>query len=354
MKIVVLFGGRSGEHEVSLVSATSVIAALDRGKYEVTEVGITEEGEWLCGADCLAKFKKKDFSGLGAVDFANFKPDVVFPVLHGPFGEDGTLQGMLEMLRIPYVGCGVLAAAVGMDKVTSKIVWQAAGIGVVPWQNFTRREFERDREGILRGVEKEFGFPVFVKPINMGSSVGVSKVKSFEELLPAIELALRFDRKVMVEKGLNVREIECAVLEGLDGDLLVSEPGEVIVGGEFYDFNDKYVNGVSTTEIPAKISASERAEIMELAGRAFKALDGSGLSRVDFFLDRDDGRIYINEINAMPGFTSISMYPKMMAASGIGYGELVDRLIALAVARGKERNSLDLKFESGSGWFKED
>lgn len=352
MKIAVLFGGRSGEHEVSLVSATSVIGALDRQKYEVLEVGITEEGEWLEGADCLEKFKKKDFAGLAAVDFANFKPEVVFPVLHGPFGEDGTLQGMLEILRIPYVGCGVLAAAVGMDKVMAKIVWQAAGIGVVPWIDFTARDFGSEREEILARIEKEFGFPVFVKPVNMGSSVGVSKVKNFEELLPAIELALRFDRKVMVEKGLNVREIECAVLEELDGGLLVSEPGEVIVGGEFYDFNDKYVNGVSTTEIPAKISGEEREAIRDLAGKAFKALDGSGLSRVDFFLDRDDGKIYINEINAMPGFTSISMYPKMMAASGIGYGELVDRLIAVALERGKERNALNLKFESGSEWFR--
>lgn len=355
LKVAVLFGGRSGEHEVSLVSATSVIEALDRSKYEVMEVGITEEGRWLKGEDCLTKFKRKDFDGLKEVVFGGedgFAADCVFPVLHGPFGEDGTIQGLLEMLQIPYVGCGVMAAAVGMDKVATKLICLARGIPVVAWVHFKRRDFEERREEIVAEIEAAFDYPCFVKPVNMGSSVGVSKAKNREDLVAAIDLALRFDTKFMVERGHDVREIEVAVLEGLDGELLISQPGEVIVGGEFYDFNDKYVNGVSTTEIPAKISEEETKQVRFLAERVFKALDCSGLSRVDFFLDRETGEFYLNEINAMPGFTSISMYPKMMAASGIGYGELVDRLIALAVARGRERAALDLKFESGSGWFK--
>lgn len=355
-KIAVFFGGRSGEHQVSLVSASSVIKALDKTKYEVVEVGITEGGEFLMGEGCMQKFKDGNYEGLEKVvlDFSgkgNLEMDIAYPVLHGPFGEDGTIQGLFEMLNVPYVGCGVLASSVGMDKVRSKILWKEAGIDVVPWIDFKRWQWEKNAEAIISDTMNEIGFPCFVKPVNMGSSVGVSKAKDEGELRKAIELAMRFDSTVMVEKGLNVREIECAVLG--NNELVVSEPGEVLVGGEFYDFHDKYVNGVSSTEIPAKITEEQKVKIREIAEKAFRAIDGSGLSRVDSFIDQDSGDIFINEINTSPGFTSISMYPKMIEHMGISYGDLVDKLIDLAVERFEEKSKNMVHFDSGSDWFKE-
>lgn len=351
IKVGVIFGGKSGEHEVSLVSATSVIKALDPNKYEVVEIGITTYGQWYKGENCLEKFKSKNFEALEKIvlqtDPKNLPFDVAFPVLHGPFGEDGTIQGLFEILNIPYVGCGVLASSTAMDKLQCKAIWKAAGLPVVPYIGFNRNAWEKEAEVIMEDIEKNIGFPCFVKPANMGSSVGISKVKAAEDLQKAIDFAASFDRRILVEKGLNVREIECAIL-GND-EVIASPAGEVIVGGEFYDFYDKYVNGVSTTQIPADTEKAE--EIQEISTKAFKLLDCAGLARVDSFIDKDSGEIFLNEINTMPGFTSISMYPKMMEAAGIGYKELVDRLIELAFERFKDKQKNRVSFESGSDWF---
>ena len=358
IKVTVLFGGMSGEHEVSLVSAASVIEAMDKDKYEIVEVGITEDGRFLAGENCLKKFKKKDYSDLEEVIFSMSKesknrPDIIFPVLHGPYGEDGKIQGFLDTLQIPYVGCNTLASSTAMDKLQCKAIWEAAGLPVVPYVGFNRRAWrdESERKKILKDIEENLGLPLFVKPANMGSSVGITKVKKAEELEAAIDLAAKFDRRILVEVGLNVREIECAVL-GND-DTVASPLGEVIVGGEFYDFYDKYVNGVSLTEIPAQIDDELSERIKEMCLKAFKVLDCSGLSRVDSFVDKDSGEIYLNEINTMPGFTEISMYPKMMAEYGMEYSELIDRLIELGLERFKEEKEKQTSFESGSDWFKD-
>lgn len=362
-KVAVIFGGRSGEHEVSLVSASSVIEFLDKSRYEVVEIGIAPSGQWLTGKECLSQFKKQNYSGLSKISFPTdttrrgfetesdfIDIDVVFPVLHGPFGEDGTIQGLLEMLQIPYVGCNVLASSTAMDKLQCKAIWEAAGLPVVPYIGFTRRAWEIEPKVIFADVEKKIGFPCFVKPANMGSSVGITKVKSSDDLQAAIDLAAKFDRRILVEKGLNVREIECAVL-GND-ESLVSAPGEVIVAGEFYDYFDKYVDGKSSTRVPADISDDLAVEIRELSLQAYKLLDCSGLSRVDSFIDLDSGDIYLNEINTMPGFTSISMYPKMIEAMGIPYPELLDKLIELGFERYEENRKNEIVFDSESDWFK--
>lgn len=354
LKIAVVFGGRSGEHEVSLASAASVIKALDPEKYEVFEIGITKTGQWLSGKNCLWAFKNQDFSELKEVNLetnpnSTHKPDIIFPVLHGPFGEDGTIQGLFEMLQIPYVGCGVLASALAMDKLQCKAIWKAAGIPVVDYVGFTRKAWEIEKNIIREDILVNLGIPCFVKPANMGSSVGITKVKRIEDLDAAVELAANYDSRIVVEKGLNVREIECAVLG--NEDPVASPVGEVIVGGEFYDFYDKYVNGVSTTEVPANLPEEVAKEIQKICVKGYRVLDCSGLSRVDCFIDKDDGKIYLNEINTMPGFTSISMYPKMMEAHGIEYPALVDRLIELGLERFKERQKNKVVFESGSDWF---
>ncbi len=375
IKVAVIFGGRSGEHEVSLVSATSVIKALSPAKYEILEIGISAEGQWYYGRNCLESFKKKDFSSLDRVFlstdpgnsgiFVNKKIDhddadgfihldVAFPVLHGPFGEDGTIQGLFEMLQIPYVGCGVLASATAMDKLQCKALWEAAGLPVAKYVGFNRSAWKKERQIIVDDIKNNIGIPCFVKPSNMGSSVGISKVKTADDLIPAIELAAKFDSRILVEKAINAREIECAVLgnSSCNSDEVIAAPiGEVIVGGEFYDFYDKYVNGVSTTQVPAQIPDHTAEEIKTICIKAYKLLDCSGLSRVDTFLDRDSGEIYLNEINTMPGFTSISMYPKMMEAYGICYEELVDKLISLGMERFEDRKGNQIVFDSGSDWF---
>src|SRR3989338_456755 len=378
IKVAVIFGGRSGEHEVSLVSATSVIKALSPAKYEILEIGISPDGQWYSGKNCLENFKKKDFLSLDKVflstdpenpgifvnkkidhsvkgDSDHFgttvKIDVVFPVLHGPFGEDGTIQGLFEMLQIPYVGCGVLASATAMDKLQCKALWEAAGLPVAKYVGFNRSAWKKEQQIIVDDIKNNIGIPCFVKPSNMGSSVGISKVKTEDDLVPAIELAAKFDSRILVEKAINAREIECAVLGNSSDQVIAAPVGEVIVGGEFYDFYDKYVNGVSTTQIPAQISDDAAEQIKEICIKAYKLLDCSGLSRVDTFLDRDSGEIYLNEINTMPGFTSISMYPKMMEAHGIGYEELVDKLISLGIERFEDRKRNQIIFDSGSDWF---
>jgi len=264
--------------------------------------------------------------------------DVVFPVLHGPYGEDGTVQGLLELANVPYVGGGVLASAAGMDKAVAKILFAGAGIPVGPWRGFVRAEWEKDRDRILADI-KALGLPVFVKPANLGSSVGISKVKTIAELVPAIEMALEYDRKVVVEAGVpSAREIECAVLG--NEDPVASVPGEIIPSREFYDYEAKYLDEGSRTVIPAELTKKQVAEVQKLSIAAFRAIDGAGLSRVDFLLSKDTKALVINEINTMPGFTTISMYSKMWEASGVPYPALVDRLIQLAIARHAEKQKL--------------
>lgn len=364
IKVGVIFGGRSGEHEVSLVSASSVIRELPRDKYTVKEIGISVDGVWYAGKGVMEKFKAGNFDGLKPVNFEKALKgcDIAFPVLHGPFGEDGTIQGLFEMMKMPYVGAGVMASSVCMDKITTKSVLQDAGIRVVPWIDFTRFDWQANATRIIDSIVREIGFPCFVKPSNMGSSVGITKVKSLNGdasagrnanlgLKDAIDLACEFDSRILVEKGIDNREIECAVL-GND-DPSASELGEIIIGGEFYDFHDKYVDGKSSTEIPVSgLDPSKIIEIQQTALAAYRELALSGLSRVDFLIDKHSGDVYLNEINTMPGFTSISMYPKMWAASGVSYPELLDKLVILGFERFKERSGNKIKFDSGSDWFK--
>lgn len=362
IRVAVIFGGQSGEHEVSLVSAASVIKALDPVKYEVVEIGINKEGRWLVGENCLESLKLEAVGklktmalstdsqkALSAVD-GDGKIDIAFPVLHGPYGEDGTIQGLFEMLDIPYVGCGVLASSTAMDKLQCKAIMEAAGVPVVPYFGFNRRAWRKEPDKVMSEIKEQIGIPCFVKPSNMGSSVGISKVHNEGELEAAINTAANFDRRILVEKAVNAREIECAVL-GND-EPIAGPVGEVIVGGEFYDFYDKYVNGVSTTEIPAKLEPELAKKIQDMCIKAYKLLDCSGLARVDAFLDRDSGAIYLNEINTMPGFTSISMYPKMMEAAGISYPELVDKLIELGLERYQDKKENQIVFNSDSDWYK--
>lgn len=364
IKIGVIFGGRSGEHEVSLVSATSVIRALDPEKYEILEIGITLDGKWYAGKDCLKKFKQKDFDSLDEIfistdpsnasfiykDGKEEKVDIFFPVLHGPFGEDGTIQGLFEMMNTAYVGAGVLASSTAMDKMQCKSLWEAAGLPIVPYVGFNRAAWEKESDVILKDIKNNIGLPCFVKPVNMGSSVGITKVKNENDLAEAIKFAARFDKRILVEKAVNAREIECAVL---GNDEVIAAPlGEIIVGGEFYDYYDKYVNGVSKTQVPADIPNDLADKIREYSIKAYKLIDCSGLARVDSFVDRENNKIYLNEINTMPGFTSISMYPKMMQAYGMTYTELVDKLIQLGFERFKDKSNNQIVFDSGSDWYK--
>lgn len=341
-RIAVILGGRSSENAISLASAASVVAALESSGDEVVTIEIDRSGQWQLGTlgpgsrsepgSELARLPSKEVaSALSDVD-------VVFPVLHGPFGEDGTVQGLLELANIPYVGPGVMASAAGMDKAVMKVLFAARGLPVCAWHGFVRAEWDRDRVAVLAQVET-LGLPVFVKPANLGSSVGISKVKTREELVPAIELALQFDRKVVVEAAVpNAREIECAVL-GNDAPQ-TSAPGEVLPSREFYDYEAKYLDADSKTVIPADLPAAMVAEVQRLSVAAFRAIDAAGLGRVDFLLSRDTGEIYLNEINTMPGFTTISMYSKMWEASGVAYSTLVDRLIQLGIERHREKQRL--------------
>jgi D-alanine-D-alanine ligase len=371
LRVGVLFGGQSGEHEVSLVSARAVMAGLDREKYEVVPVGITKDGRWIAGEqapallealadpqllpgggtareqhaeasggasaaagqNALALVSHPDSWLLGAGDS---RLDVVFPVLHGPRGEDGTVQGLLELAGVPYVGCGVLASAVGMDKAMMKSAFAAAGLPQVPWLLVRRFDWERDPEATCRQIERALRYPIFVKPANMGSSVGVSKATDRAGLERGLAEAARYDRRIVVEQGLNVREIEVSVL-GND-EPQASVPGEVVPSKDWYDYEAKYLAGESRILIPAPIPPDVAGEVRALAIQAFKAIDGAGLARVDFLLDRDSGALYLNEINTMPGFTPVSMYARMWEASGLPYTALLDRLIELALERGRSKS----------------
>jgi len=363
-RIGLVFGGRSGEHEVSLASATSVMANVDSDKYEVVPIGITKEGAWLLGIEParLIAAEQSVSEGGGVEETTavtltsdprlrrliplegsqpleeNGALDIIFPVLHGTYGEDGTLQGLLEMANVPYVGCGVLGAALGMDKEKMKMVFQSVGLPSVDYLVYRRNEWERLPERIMDAIEQRLGYPCFVKPVNLGSSVGISKAHERGELEDAIHVAAQYDRKVIIERGINCRELECSVL-GND-EPIASVVGEVIASNEFYDYNAKYLDNKSQVIIPADISQASAEEVRRQAITAFLALDLSGLARVDFFLEKEIGRIYINEVNTMPGFTQISMYPKLWEASGLSYAQLLDRLIELAIERheDKQRN----------------
>ncbi|MDR3678279.1 MAG: D-alanine--D-alanine ligase [Acidobacteriota bacterium] len=350
----ILFGGRSGEHDVSLQSAASVINALDAAKYEILPIGITREGKWRIGSGAAQLLPQVleggdpvtptvDPAGPKLLPLARSAParnsrpdiDVVFPVLHGTFGEDGTVQGLLELADVPYVGAGVLASATGMDKDVMKRLFRDAGLPVVPWVLALRSTWESNPAAVQKQVEKELSYPLFVKPVNMGSSVGISKVHHRRELVAALNLAAQYDRKLLIEQGIDAREIECAVL-GNDQPQ-ASVPGEVVPVNEFYDYEAKYIKEGSELVIPAKLTARQTKQVREVAIRAFRAVDCAGMGRVDFLLDRKTGKVFLNEINTIPGFTSISMYPKLWEASGVSYPELLDRLIELALERHKEK-----------------
>ncbi len=352
LRVGIVYGGRSGEHEVSVTSAGSIFKHIDRGKYEPIGIKIEKDGAWslpdqppmaLTAAQVIqqaraAAVKSLALGGGEPAVLGALKLDVVFPVLHGPYGEDGTIQGLLELANLPYVGPGVLASAAGMDKAVMKVLFAARGLPLCAWRGFVRAEWDRSRSRVLDDL-KPLGFPMFVKPANLGSSVGISKVKSPPDLVPAIELALEFDRKVVVEAAVpNAREIECAVLGNDEPD--ASLPGEIIPSREFYDYQAKYLDDDSKSVIPAELPANTVATVKQLSIEAFRAIDAAGLARVDFLLARDTGAIVLNEINTMPGFTSISMYSKMWEASGIAYPALVGRLIELALARHSEKQRL--------------
>lgn len=367
LKIAVIFGGRSGEHAVSLMSARFVLSQLSPKKYQVTQIGITRDGDWLVSTDpqveVLQAMQSGDLSGLepasilpvpsrkgvysvgkGEVLSLLSEVDVVFPVLHGTFGEDGTLQGLLELADLAYVGPGVTGSAVGMDKGVFFDVMRANGIPVVDTVLVLRSELEADTEDTLDRVEADLeSYPMFVKPANLGSSVGISKVNNQSDLVEGLMEAASFDRRVVVQRGLNVREIEVSVM-GNDQPL-ASVCGEVLPGAEFYSYDAKYHDTSSQTVIPADIPDETAERIRRLAVRAYKACDLAGLSRVDFFLDKDSGEIYLNELNTLPGFTSISMYPMLWAASGVGNQELVDKLVAYALERKAQRDATTRNFE---------
>lgn len=369
VRVGVIFGGRSGEHEVSLVSAASVMKALDPAKYEVVPIGITPEGRWISSPHAHAMLTGK--SGLegeperflvpeperrGLVSFAggenNREPlDVVFPLVHGTYGEDGTLQGLLELTNIPYVGAGVLASAVGMDKIVQKQIFREAGLPVVRSIWFLSPACRAHPASVARAVEKKLTYPVFVKPANTGSSVGIVKAHHRRELVAGLQSAADFDRKVICEQGVrNVREIECAVLGNDTPE--ASLPAEVIPSNEFYDYEAKYVDGKTAAVIPAKLPAATIRRIRALAVTAYRSIDCAGMARVDFFVTKGRGTIYLNEVNTIPGFTAISMYPKMWAASGLSYPALLDRLITLAMERHGAMSGRRTSYTPVKEWYK--
>jgi D-alanine-D-alanine ligase len=366
LRIGVLFGGRSGEHEVSLASAASVIRALDPAKYEAVPIGIAKDGRWLLGGGSIKLLADVLKSGdrvvlpadptagslvamSGGSGQSSVSVDVMFPVLHGTFGEDGTVQGLLDLAGLPYVGAGVLASAVGMDKDVQKRLFEQAGLPIVPFVAVRRSEWEKDRKAVTKMLQKKFRFPLFVKPATLGSSVGMSRVKSAAEIGPALDMASEFALKIVVERAVTAREIEVSVL-GND-EISASIPGEIVPHREFYDYAAKYLEQGTQLVIPAKLSKKQVATFQEYAVRAFRAIDGTGMSRCDFFLERRTNRIYINELNTIPGFTSISMYPKLWEASGLPYPQLIDRLIELALElhAEKARTKYSIELPAGSG-----
>jgi D-alanine-D-alanine ligase len=362
LRVGVLFGGRSGEHEVSLASAASIIRGLDPEKYEAVPIGITKEGHWLIGAGAQKMLPEVLRTGQRVLMSADptesalmpldgsprgQKLDVVFPVIHGTFGEDGTMQGLLELAGLPFVGAGVLGSAIGMDKDVAKKLMQVAGIPVVPWIAVQRADWERQPKEIRRAIEKKFKYPVFVKPATLGSSVGMTKVHSRAELGPALDLAAEFAMKIMVERAVGAREIEVSVLG--NHDPRASIPGEIVPHREFYDYAAKYLEEGTKLLIPAKLTKSEVKKVQGMAVTAFRALELSGMARVDFFIEKRGGKIFLNEVNTIPGFTSISMYPKLWEANGIPFRELIGKLIDLALEQHREKARTKYQIELPEG-----
>lgn len=369
IRVGVIFGGRSGEHEVSLVSATSVINALDREQYDIVPIGITREGRWVSSADALKLLKEKEGldreperflvpepgrRALVSTDgLTNDAPqlDVVIPLVHGVHGEDGTLQGLLELAHLPYVGAGVLASAVGMDKIVQKQLFKQAGLPVGEYVWFLSSVCNERPRKVVSAVERSLRYPLFVKPANTGSSVGISKAHSRKELLEGLRVALQYDRKIIIEQGIkDAREIECSVLGNDEPEASVL--GEIISSNEFYDYDAKYVDGKSKAIIPAQLPKKVARHIHALAVQAFRVIDGSGMARVDFFVARKTFRVYLNEVNTIPGFTAISMYPKLWEASGVSFPELLDRLIALAIQRHREKDQLKCLYQPVRDWYR--
>ncbi len=360
LRVAVLFGGRSGEHDVSLMSARSVISALDPKRYEVTQIGITLDGEWFTGENVLEAFEQGNLKGLSrailpgdpAYDTAlyeiritdhgetlqKFAPiDIFFPVLHGPFGEDGTIQGLFEMADVAYVGAGVAGSSVGMDKAIFKDVMRAHNVPLVASALILRGEIENDMDSVIAKAEALGAYPLFTKPANLGSSVGISKCNSRSDLTEGLMDAARFDRRIIIEAGVkDVRDIEVSVLGNEDPQTSVC--GEILPSREFYSYESKYIDGTSGLLIPAPLPQDVANKIREYAIRAYKAIDCAGMARADFFVEKETNKIYLNELNTIPGFTSISMYPKLWQASGVTYAELVDRLIQLALERKAQRD----------------
>ena len=349
LRVGVIYGGRSGEHEVSVASAASIFRHLDSARYEALPIRIDKSGRWTLGgkvpeaisaAAVLEQGKSEALQPVApSTAIAETGLDVVFPVLHGPFGEDGTVQGLLELANVPYVGAGVLGSAAGMDKAVMKTLFTAHGLPIVKHLTILRPDWVRRTAAVSEQVRETLGYPVFVKPANLGSSVGISKAKSSPDLAGAVALALEFDRKVVIEAAVaDAREIECAVL-GND-DPRASIVGEIVPAGEFYDYAAKYLDDTSQLLIPAPLDAATAARIQQLAIAAFQAAEGAGMARVDFLVGRKSGDVYVNEVNTIPGFTTISMYPKLWDASGLPYPALLDRLIALALERHAEKQRL--------------
>jgi D-alanine-D-alanine ligase len=364
LRVAILFGGRSAEHEVSIASAASVIRALDPAKYEIVPIGIGKDGRWLIGdsaqrmlADTIRKGRRVFLPPEpGASALFHFDPgttgpatgvDVVFPVLHGTYGEDGTVQGLLELAALPYVGCGVLASSVGMDKEVQKRLFEHAGLPVVKYLSLSRSRWEAKPEDVLEDIQRRFQFPLIVKPATLGSSVGITKAHDVAELASALDLAAEFGRKILVERAVEGREIEVSVLG--NEEPRASVPGEIISHREFYDYEAKYTEEGTQYLVPALLKIRQTTKVQDYAVRAFQAIEGRGMARVDFFLEHHTGRLYVNEINTIPGFTSISMYPRLWEASGISYPELIDRLIQLAIEDHREKERTRFSIEPPKG-----
>ncbi len=367
LRIGVLFGGRSGEHDVSLMSARSVLDSLNRDKYLVTEIGIDRNGRWFTGNNVLEAMLSGETDGLHPVTILpdpsqqglyrlrmndeksgtiekTVDLDVVFPALHGTYGEDGTLQGLLEMAGLPYVGAGVLGSSVGMDKGVFKDVMKANHIPVVESQVFLRSMFEKDSDEVLDEAELIAAYPLFVKPANLGSSVGVSKCENRSELYDGIRLAAQYDRRILVERGVDAREIEISVLGNENPEASIA--GEIVPAEDFYSYKAKYQDDRSKLLIPAPVSPGLMKEMRKVAVKAYKAIDCAGMARVDFLLEKETEKYYLNEVNTIPGFTQISMYPKLWEASGLSYEKLLDRLITLALERNQEREKTSRQYQA--------
>jgi D-alanine-D-alanine ligase len=366
IRVGVVFGGRSVEHQVSVVSAKSVMAALDRRKYDVIPIGITPDGRWISGRDAVRYLESGGREGIPSETgllpdptlramagdgHGTPRPDVMFPVLHGSFGEDGTIQGLFEMAGVPYVGAGVIGSAIGMDKIVTKLVWKEAGLPVLPFVALRRREYAAGRGRALGAAARAVGYPCFVKPANSGSSIGISKARNAAELREAADLAFRYDGRILIEEGIDrAREIEVAVLGNEAPE--ASVPGEIVPSNDFYDYDAKYVDGKSVAHIPADLGAALARKIRTIAAKAYSAAGCEGMARVDFLLHPRTLRIWLSEVNTIPGFTSISMYPKLWEATGLPYPRLLERLIRLALERHAAKGRLLTAYTPKKRWYR--